>query len=67
MKHWILLLAVIAPTINATDIYKCTENGKITFSEHPCGETVQILKINPHPSLANPSKSINDYSERKSY
>lgn len=35
-------------SINASaEIYKCDKNGKVSFSDEPCGDTAQVIKVEP--------------------
>ncbi|WP_416341098.1 DUF4124 domain-containing protein [Thiomonas arsenitoxydans] len=43
----LLLAAVASSPVAAQQIFKCTENGKTVFSDHPCGETARELDVRP--------------------
>lgn len=54
---WILPLVLsVLPLIGYADIYKCQdEHGKTTYSQHPCGDTVELITVNPTaPSVTSP-------------
>jgi predicted RNase H-like nuclease (RuvC/YqgF family) len=61
MKHWIMLLAIVSAPLHA-EIYKCIDQkGKTTFSEHPCGDSAEIITVKT-TQPAHPAKSVSDYS-----
>ncbi len=41
------IAAFLASPAQAQQVFKCTENGKTVFSDHPCGDTAHELDVRP--------------------
>lgn len=41
------VVAILGAPAQAQQIFKCNENGKTVFSDHPCGETARELDVRP--------------------
>ncbi|KAA1165778.1 DUF4124 domain-containing protein [Pseudoalteromonas fuliginea] len=61
MKRILLFALIISAQLNAAQVYKCTVNGVITFSDQPCSADAQIVKVQSGKSnaTANPSQLVN--------
>ncbi|MFM4976318.1 MULTISPECIES: DUF4124 domain-containing protein [Aeromonas] len=43
---WLGSLTVAAPMFTQAEIYKCTNNGNVTFSDIPCTNNAQPIEVN---------------------
>lgn len=61
MKRILLFALIMSAQLNAAQVYKCTVNGVITFSDQPCSADAQIVKVQSGKSnaTANPSQLVN--------
>lgn len=61
MKRILLFALIMSAQLNAAQVYKCTVNGVITFSDQPCSADAQIVKVQSGKSdtKANPSQLVN--------
>lgn len=56
MRSFLLLLplcAFAAPC--AAEVYRCAENGKVAYSDHPCAAGAQPLNLAPAATMSAPS------------
>jgi predicted RNase H-like nuclease (RuvC/YqgF family) len=57
------LLAFLSSQLHA-EIYKCVdEHGKSTFTERPCGDSAEVVTVNPIKPPDTPRKSVSEYSD----
>lgn len=61
MKRILLFALIMSAQLNAAQVYKCTVNDVITFSDQPCSADAQIVKVQSGKSnaTANPSQLVN--------
>lgn len=61
MKRILLFALIMSAQLNAAQVYKCTVNGVITFSDQPCSADAQIVKVQSGKSntTTNPSQLVN--------
>jgi|TARA_R110002126_G_scaffold106716_1_gene241853 hypothetical protein len=63
VKRILLFALIMSAQLNAAQVYKCTVNDVITFSDQPCSANAQIVKVQAGKSnaKANPSKLVNQF------
>lgn len=69
MKKTTLLIAAItllcAPAIQAREINKCVEDGRVTYTQRPCPGDQTVMEINAHPPAG--SESVDAAERRASF
>lgn len=66
MKGRATVLLFIFPMLASAEIYKCVVDGVTLYSEHPCGEQSQVVKLRPS-TASDASQSSSDSFDIKSY
>lgn len=60
MSKFILLIALFPVcSISVADAYKCSQDGKVVYADHPCGSQSKAIKIVPEAS--DGSRVSDDY------
>jgi len=61
MDKFILLIALFSVSlISVADAYKCSQDGKMVYADHPCGSESEAIKI--APGVADNQRAKDDYS-----
>lgn len=60
-------LIVVTPLLSQADVYKCTTNGSVTFSDMPCGNDAKPMELNvympPAELVAKANKQTQDIEQ----
>lgn len=59
MLRWILAAAMIMALPAQAQVFKCIEGGKTVFSDKPCGQSAQEIKVKPARGASEP-----DFNQR---
>lgn len=60
-----VLVAVLITPAQAQQVFKCSENGKTVFSDHPCGDSAQELDVRPSRGGYDPGAAARIDAERQ--
>ncbi len=71
-----VLLLLLAPACLFADMYRCEQNGQVTFSQRPCGDNAEKVELDtgpepapqpPQPASTVPAMDVDAYIDERRY
>ncbi len=64
MKWIPTFILSVLPLVGYAEIYKCQdERGKTTYSQHPCGDSGEVITVNPTVPSVNSPDSRSEFNQ----